>query len=214
MKIGVLIPTHDTHPAMFTYDLAQLASWTANYMPEGSQFGITMVSGTYTHTARMQLMEHALAEGLDYALWLDSDMRFPPELFAVLLQHDVAMVGINYSTREVGGHPVAIERIEEGKYLSPAVLSEDTPLAEVEALGFGAVLMRMADFQGLKGVSRPWFAQEWRPQDGDFLGEDVYFCRLVREQLGVRIFVDQELSLYCSHIGSMEYRLQHLEALS
>ncbi len=209
MKIGILIPSHEHNPAMFTYNLAQLCAFTAGFMPEGTELGVTMVTGTYTHTARTDLMQHALDEGLDYALWLDSDMTFPRESLVLLMQHQLPMVGINYSTREVGGHPVAIETIRPGKYLHTG--AEDEGLVEVEGIGFGMVLMRMRDFQGLKDLEGPMFAQEWIEEDGDFMGEDIFFSRLVREQLGHRIFVDQDLSKECGHVGQMTYRLQHLE---
>ena len=211
MKIGILIPSHENVPAMFAYNLAQLTAFTAGVMPEDTELGVTMVTGTYTHTARVQLMEHALADGLDYALWLDSDMTFPRESLALLMQHKLPMVGINYSTREIGGHPVAVETVRPGKFLNTD--SSSTGLAEVEGMGFGMVLMRMADFTGLKDVPQPWFAQKWLTEERQFMGEDIVFCEMVREKLGHRLFVDQDLSQGCGHIGQFEFGLHHLEAI-
>jgi len=213
LKVLILIPSHENVPFMFAYHLAQLTSFTAGFMPEGTTFGITGVTGTYTHTARSQLMDMALADpDLDYVLWLDSDMTFPKESLVLLMQHNLPMVGINYSTREVGGHPVAIKQIgPPGVYLRTDEGTEG--LEEVEGVGFGMVLMRMRDFRGLADVPRPWFAQEYIPAEDQFMGEDIFFSRLVREQLGHRIFVDHDLSKECGHVGQMTYRLQHLTAL-
>lgn len=210
MKIGIFIPSHENVPFMFAYHLAQMCAFTASVMPEDTTFGITGVTGTYTHSARTQLMEMALAdEELDYALWLDSDMTFPKESLLILLQHQVPMVGANYSTREVGGHPVAIKRIgPPGEYLETTEESEG--LEDVEGIGFGMVLMRMRDFRPLVNEAKPWFHQEWVEEEQNWIGEDIYFCKLAREKLGVRIFVDHDLSKEIGHVGQITYRLQHL----
>lgn len=213
MKIGIFTPSHENVPFMFTYHLAQMCLFSAGVMPEDTTIGVVGVTGTYTHSARSQLMELALAdEELDYALWLDTDMTFPKESLLILLGHQLPMVGVNYSTREVGGHPVAVKRIgPPGEYLHTGRDSEG--LEEVEGIGFGMVLLRMRDFRGLADVPKPWFHQEWVPEQQDWLGEDIYFSKLVREQLGHRIFVDHDLSNEIGHVGQMTYRLQHLESL-
>lgn len=213
MKIVIMIPSHENVPFMFAYHLAQMCAFTAGVMPEETTFGVVGVTGTYTHSARKQLMELAMADPeIDYVLWLDSDMTFPKESLLILLQHQLPMVGVNYSTREVGGHPVAIKQIgPPGVYLQTTEDSEG--LEEVEGIGFGMVLMRMRDFRALADVPQPWFHQEWRPELQNWIGEDIYFSRLVREELGIRIFVDHDLSKEIGHVGSMTYRLQHLAVL-
>lgn len=212
MKIGVLIPSHDTVPFDFAHSLAQMAAFTASVMPEDTELGIIGLTGTYTHDARTQLMEHALADELDYALWVDSDMTFPAESLVQLLQHQVPMVGINYSTREPDGDYVAIKRVgPPGEKL--ITNSESEGLEEVEGVGFGMVLMRLRDFRGLEDIPAPWFFQKWLQDEQQFMGEDIVFCQTARDALGVRIFVDHDLSQVCGHVGTMTYRLQHLEAI-
>jgi len=213
MKITIAVPGHDSVPFQFAYHLAQMCAFTAGFMPEGTTFGVLGVTGTYTHSARKQLMELAVADPeLDYMLWLDSDMTFPKESLVLLMQHQLPMVGINYSTCEVGGHPVATKQIgPPGIYLATDDDSEG--LEEVEGIGFGMVLLRMRDFRALADIPQPWFHQEWREEDQNWTGEDIYFSKLVREQLGHRVFVDHDLSKECGHVGQMTYRLQHLAAM-
>src|SRR5687768_2204965 len=49
--------------------------------------------------ARNVLARDALQRGCDWLLWIDSDMRFPPDTLARLLAHGEAMVGADYPRR-------------------------------------------------------------------------------------------------------------------
>ena len=200
--ITVLIPTHDNVPAQFMYDAMQLCSYTVAKMPQDTNFGTCMVTGTYIHSARQELMEYALGGESDYVLWLDSDMAFPKESLIWLLQHKLPMVGINYVKREVPTSFVALKKVP-GERLITSPDSEG--LEEVEAVGFGMVLMRTADFMDLPR-GEPWFQQKWLPDLGQWMGEDTYFCEMVRRELGIRIMVDHDLSHLCAHIGQFQYR--------
>ena len=211
MKIGILIPSYENVPALFAYNLAQLTAFTAGVMPEDTELGVTMVTSADMHAARADLMTHALEDGLDYALWVNADMTFPREALALLLSHKLPMVGVNYSTREIGGHPVAMKTTRPGEFL--VTDSNSSGLAEVEGMGFGMVLMRMGDFTGLKDIPQPWFSHKWLDDERQFMSEDIVFCEMVREKLGHRLFIDQDLSQGCGHIGQFEFGLHHLEAI-
>jgi hypothetical protein len=217
MKINIVVPTHDQVPAMFAYDLAQLVAYTVAVMPEDTAIGVTFLPGTYIHTARQELMQHCLANGDDYVLWLDSDMRFPKETFAHLIQHKVPIVGINYAKRRLPPDTVAIKTLglvgsgdkPERLYPDP----EETGLVEVDAVGFGVLLMRMDDFRDIPPLSEgAWFDQRYIPETDQWIGEDVSFCIMLREKMGMKILVDQDLSYACAHIGQFEYTLGHVEA--
>lgn len=215
MKINVFVPTHDMVPAMFAYDLGQLMAYTTNNMPNTTALGLTFLPGTYIHKARQELMLHALENGDDYVLWLDSDMRFPKETLHALLQHKVTMVGANYAKRSLPTEPVAIKHIGDGvnpaERLHQTPFDEDMPaegLVEVESIGFGALLMRVDKFRALPPLTEgPWFDQWYKADSDEWYGEDVNFCRLIRKKLGIKIFVDRDLSRVMGHIGQFEYML-------
>ena len=212
MKINIFVPTHDTLPAMFAYDLGQLMAYTTWAMPKDTEIGLVFATGTYIHTARQELMIHALAAKDDYVLWLDSDMRFPRETLAHLIQHNVTMVGANYSKRTLPPEPVAIKRIDdEPELLQQTEFQEDMELeglTEVEAIGFGVLLMRMKKFHALPPLTEgAWFDQHYDAENNEWYGEDVSFCKLIRKKLGIKIFVDQDFSRIIGHIGQYTYTL-------
>ncbi len=218
-RINIVVPTHDMTPAMFAYDLGQLMAFTTMNMPEDTSIGLSFLPGTYIHTARQDLMLHCLEEGDDYVLWLDSDMRFPKETLVALLQHKVTMVGANYAKRSLPTGPVAMSVIGTAEN-GGAVPLQQTPLdedmlaeglVEVEAIGFGALLMNMEKFHSLPPLTEgPWFDQHYDPATGEWTGEDVSFCKLIREKLDIKIFVDRDLSRVIGHIGQFTYRLDNV----
>ena len=216
-RVTICIPTHNMVPYQFASSLAAMVGYTIYTF--GGKIDITTnwVVGTYVHKARQQLVEEAYETGTNYMLWLDSDHHFPMDLLVRLLAHDKEMVGINYSTRGVPPRYVAIERIstdhqddELGGKIK-ATRAEDTGIEEVEALGFGAVLMKAVILPTLP-KDKPWFFFKWDVKSGRHVGEDVWFCRLVRKA-GWKIYVDHDLSKECTHIGDMAYRLEHVWAM-
>ena len=217
MKVAVAIPSHDNVPFLFAYDLASLIAYTVATLPDDVEFGVLAVSGTYVHAARQELAEAVLKDGVDWVLWLDADMRFPRDAFVRLMQHRVPFVGINYSQRGLPPDYVAIKRAYADDAGEPSkklvTTSESTGLEEVDAIGFGVTLMHRSVLESLppvKELGQPWFFFEWMPEIQQQRGEDVRFCRLVREA-GGKVLVDHDLSLDCAHIGQFEYRLQHIE---
>ncbi len=216
IKVMVACPCQSDVKAYFAYDLAQMMSYTsARYSSRGviEQLGLALQVGTYVHKARMALAHAALSKGADYILFLDSDMRFPPDTLARLLARNLPMVGCNYVSRQypiryIGVETVAdIETGEDGVQLK--TLPSDEGVAECEALGFGVMLIRREVFEALPDPKeQPWWWYEWLPKQGKQIGEDVYFCRLVREA-GISVHVDHDLSKQIKHIGDELFSLEH-----
>jgi hypothetical protein len=216
-NILVCIPSHETIPALFAYDLCQMMNLTLSVMPSemGHDLGLAMNIGTYIHKSRTELLEQALASGASHILWLDSDMRFPPDALLRLLRHQKPVVGINYSKRRFPPEFVAIKRVPDPEALDDfgeflLTNEESTGLAEVDAVGFGMVLMETEGMEALPDPRHePWFTYK-QTKAGQTIGEDVYFCKyMLQERLKHRILVDQDLSWECAHIGSFQYRCSH-----
>ncbi len=215
-RVVISIPTHEMVPAVFMYDLARLFGYTTACLGPHDSLGMNMVLGTYVHSARMDLAVAALQQDATHILWVDSDMRFPKEALLRLLEHQKPVVGINYSTRTIPPTYVAIKRVARGPedlggYL--ATTEESTGLEQVEAIGLGLCLMDIEVLVSLGDpVKRPWFGHEWREDIKQWVGEDVFFSQRIREA-GYEIFVDHDLSKKCAHLGSLAYRLAHVEEI-
>lgn len=211
-RIAVALPTHDMVPAKFMFDLANMVAFSTAKFQHGEEFGLNMIAGTYVHAARQKLLALLIAQGVTHVLWVDTDMSFPRDALLRLLNHRKDVVGINYAKREAPPEYVAFKHVDiaGGNSTKLATLPESTGLEKVDALGFGMVLMRTEPLLDLPDPRKePWFFFEYLP-GGRTVGEDVFFCRILRERLGLDIYVDHDLSKECSHIGQFPYRLEHV----
>lgn len=224
-KIAIALPTHDYAPMGFSFDLACLVRDTGSAIHDmirtaeeaGREcqisFGIEMSAGTYVHSARQELIEDLLGKGVTHILWLDTDMRFPSDALVRLMNHDLPMVGINYAKRKVPSDFVAIKCVGWGPDdRSEKLITHEysTGLEEVEAIGFGMVLMQTSALANMPDPKKePWFWFKWMEDKQQQAGEDVWFCKLFRDS-GQRIFVDHDLSKECGHIGQFTYKLDHV----
>lgn len=196
MRLAIGGPTRDLVPASFAVDVAQLYAKTQTRGP-WSTVTIGFVAATYIHMGREWFLESAIKQGASHVLWLDTDMSFPPETAILLAGHDRPIVGCNYPVRTGSGLCTA-QRADGTR-----VETHDgsTGLEEVDAIGFGVVLMR-TDL--VAGLARPWFRHGQNARGGD-VGEDIMFCRAVRAA-GHAIVIDHDLSKEIGHIGQHTYR--------
>jgi len=221
INVMVAIPCMSEVAAYFAYDLAQLMAYTNRHFVKNGVIdwlGMGMVQATYVHSARQELAGQALANDCDYVLFLDSDMRFPQDALVKLLQHQEAIVGVNYVKRNWPPKYVAIKELGDiatggaGKLLGTR--ADSTGLEECDAIGFGVTLIRRDVLLSLPDPREngPWWWYTWQPEAGSQIGEDVYFCNLAREA-GYKVYVDHDLSKQVKHIGQEQFGLEHAWAI-
>lgn len=177
-------PTREAVHGGTAYDLVYLMRATPS-----AQFSIAF--GTLLSNLRAQLAQAALRLNADHLLFIDSDMRFPPDTLDRLLARDCAIVGANCTSR-TQNRPTA------RRGASSVSSAGKTGIEAVDVLGFGVTLINTQVFRVL---TEPWFAMPW---DGTkHVGEDVYFCREARAA-GFKIMVDHDLSHGVRHVGAIE----------
>lgn len=212
-NISVVVPSGTEVKAYFAFDLANMMIYTAeNYLKPGnlSKLNLAFQVATYIHSARQILADASLNIGSHYTLFIDSDMRFPPDALIKLLLHGKPMVGINACTRSIPPRFTAIKAVTGPNGEAGTILRtepDSTGLEAVEGIGFGMVLIRQDVFLALPPPTElPWFWFDWiKGHEGNTqVGEDVHFCKLVREA-GFEILVDHDLSKKIKHIGNMEF---------
>lgn len=184
MRILIAIPCGDTLDVNFVDSLLRLKK------PEGTE--IKLFPGSLVYEARNNLGK--LGTEYDYVLWLDSDMSFGADLLDRLLD-DIQgkdFVSGLYFGRRPPFRPCAFARcgfLTDGEktifdWERVGRLTDD--MMEVEAVGFGCVLMTGA---ALKDTFEK-FSLPFTPIMG--YGEDLAFCIRFRE-LGYRIWLDPKI---------------------
>lgn len=205
----ICVPTNQQVPFEFANDLALMLGKTAARQPMNGigRCGLLMYEGTLIAPQRNHLLDLALRGKFTHALFIDSDMRFPPNGLEYLASLDLDIVGANYSRRVQPLHFTAYKRIdrENKNHELLHTTVDDVHKEEVEGMGCGFM---MIDLSILKDIPRPWFSIPYFPEDDDFQAEDVTFCLKARAA-GYKVWVDHSLSQVVRHCGKMEYTTIH-----
>jgi GT2 family glycosyltransferase len=167
------------------------------------------MAGTLIFDQREGLVKAALAEGCTHVLFIDSDMRFPPDIISIMLSREVPIIGVNAVTRRkpIVGTALNLELTrddETGEIKKTRWMKIDSRgkkgCEQVTAVGFGATMIAKEVFEKIKN---PWFNVEWSTRG--IIGEDVYFCLKALDE-GIPVFVDHDLSMHIGHLGTSENR--------
>lgn len=154
--------------------------------------------GTYIHDLRNRAFRDAVETNADYLMFIDSDVTFPPEAIKKLLDSNKDVIGASYNMK---GLPL----ISTIKVLAPdgsiGIAEEKEVDPEpfiVYAVATGFMLIKMEKVRNMK------FAFDFGTNpDGTMIGEDVNFCRRVREELELDVWCDPTIQV--GHIGDYLY---------
>ncbi len=218
IRLAVLVPASRGY-WQFWRSLANAIAFSWAHGVKVYECGV--VAGQVVHWARDDLANQALEatspEGAyTHFLWLDDDHIFKPHMICQLARHmaghsEIDAISALYYARTGKPLPVVYvkDRSSDSKYQHFPLLGVPETLCEVDAVGFGAMLMKR---ELLVGMPRPMFR---------FVGcgEDIYFCTNAKEA-GFRIFLDGSLKI--GHIGEptiiddatfSRYETEHKEEL-
>lgn len=200
VKVMVAIPSTDIWPAQFGMALASMMFYLSQTsLARGLRHWVYLINrrSSMLCQGRESLLEEAIEAGCTHILWLDSDMTFPQDTLHQLFQHNRTFVGANYVRKMIPSAPVACA-LDGGLCFTDEHMLH---LEEVLHIGFGVALLRVTDIQD---IPAPHFNMQWDEKLACYSGEDIYFCKQLREQ-GIPIYVDHALSQQVGHIGSFSY---------
>ncbi len=189
-KVLIGIPCMDSVRTKTAFSLFNLKR------PEGTE--LMMKVGADVARNRNSIVEYALANDFTHILFIDSDMKFNPDTLEVMLANDVDICGVLYNQRALPlrANIMSLEE-KEVKGRHEVVKCEiQKGLTEVRWAGTGIMLIKSKVFKNIKA---PWFAFQY---EGEYVGEDVYFCRKAREA-GYKILIDAGVPV--RHVGEFEY---------
>lgn len=152
----------------------------------------------------------------DHLLFLDTDMKHPPDLAHRLVRHGLDMVTARYvmrrppfftvAMRKIGPKPNDYQAIEK---LEPVV----TGLMPIDAGGAGALLLSRALLATIrKRIGDDWFRYQVGPDGLRSVSEDMW-CYEQAKAAGFQPWLDADL--VCDHIAQFEvnptYHAQYAE---
>ena len=197
-RIFIGIPSSDNWNADFAISLINMQSHLFQHVPDGGcELYLSNYRSSLLQDSRQQLANHAVKKDATHLLFLDADMTFPYDTINRLLAHKLPMVCANYVKRVV---PATTNTI--GLDGCPVFSTPDkTGLEEVISAGFGVSLF---DVDIFRKMSKPYFDIVWMDNE-QIVGEDVFFFRKVKYELGHSLYIDHDLSHEVGHIGTFEY---------
>ena len=157
--------------------------------------------------ARNLLVQKFLDGKCNYLFWIDSDIRFEPDDFAKIYRLD-ADIGVGAASTRAEKR--LINMWKGGKRL--ASLEALSGPIEVDYAGTGFMAVKREVIEVLSQSCGAFMANDDRVpalymtpiHDGEFEGEDHFFCRIAREA-GFKIVLDP--SVRVGHVGQCEYKL-------
>lgn len=195
-SVSILVPTRDTVYSHFSYSLGNLIKTTTLM---GIEVHLFFDASTILINQRENLINQTIEVKSEWALWLDSDMMFPPTTLLRMLAHNQDIVACNYMKRSYPFKSVAF--MDTNDWESWVPLQSEDELLTVDAIGMGCVLMRTSVFEKL---NRPYFEYTYQPKTKDWGGEDFTLFKKLNK-LGHQVKVDMNLSNEIYHIGTYAY---------
>lgn len=195
-SVSILVPTRDTVYSHFSYSLGNLIKTTTLM---GIEVHLFFDASTILINQRENLINQAIEVKSEWALWLDSDMMFPPTTLLRMLAHNQDIVACNYMKRSYPFKSVAF--MDTNDWESWVPLQSEDELLTVDAIGMGCVLMRTSVFEKL---NRPYFEYTYQPKTKDWGGEDFTLFKKFNK-VGHQVKVDMNLSNEIYHIGTYAY---------
>lgn len=210
IHLCVCVPSHGQWVADFGKSLAIAFAHFPQVRVKGvrsQKLSLLTISGSMLPFERHELTRNALQAGATHILFLDSDMSFPADTFIRLLEHDVPVVAANCTTR---AKPV-VTTSASAKNGQKVLSKGKHGLEEVLHTGLAVFLVR-ADV--VKKLRPPLYMQEWIPHLKAHCGEDIYFCHKLREEAGVKVLVDHDLSVQVKHHGGCAFGHDDVEYIT
>ena len=210
-RVAICIPAYDSWKAEMGHDALRLAIYSAPHVDLTTAF----IRGQDTSEARNSLVagikQLPTDQKVDFLLWIDADMRFPPDSLVRLLNHNVPIVGADYRLRMPPFPRIGHWINPEKPFSDYLPIPDDAPQTGLDdnmaVLGFGLILTHMSVYDDKQWV-RPWFIRTWMPNaarednPSGFSTEDSIFCTMARA-CGFKIHCDLDLTQEVEHIGQM-----------
>ena len=195
-KILIAIPCMDMWPHQFGESLINLRKTTETHY--------AVKANSLIYDSRNNFAAHAIMNGYDRVLWLDSDMKFDSDLLtrlnADMDEHHLDFVSGIYFKRHRPMKPVVYKDLiyevsDDNTINAKAISYTDYPrdsLFEVKGAGFGAVLTKTSMLKAVWEKYGPPF------QPLIQMGEDLAFC-FKATSMGYKLWCDSRIK--AGHVG-------------
>lgn len=217
MKVLIGMPTANEVDAEFACaNLPGIVAYTIKHCPD-IDLKCMYKCGVRTDSNRNYILSEALKAGIDYILWLDTDMLYPLNIVEKLLEADKDVIGTIYYKRSAPYSPVVYKLSDNPNFPYRPI---DTPyipkgkVVEVDGLGFGGMMVKTSVYEAMGDDKWVSYGKNFHiPLElPDKESHDLMFCKLAK-QYGFKLYVHS--SIIAKHIGRIAVTerdyFEHLE---
>jgi hypothetical protein len=158
--------------------------------PHGDKFGDCKPVAE----ARNECVEFALEHDCKGIFFRDHDVLCPQESLGILMARDADVIGGLYVSKQIPPWPLTMR---DNQVVTDWKFGDVVPC---DSIGMGCTYIKTDVFRRMEG---PWFATLSSGIEGTTNArksntEDVYFCRRVRNELGIQPYIDTAVA--CVHV--------------
>ena len=189
ITLGIALPnTSDTYPSKFVDSFCAITKPAHLYLRPTANGPIDAVRNDLVLLALMHKCTH---------IWMtDTDQVYPQDVLMRMLEHDKDIIAAKVHRRKPPYDPI-LYRGTLDNYTNVADKEwMDGGLIEVDATGFGSVLIKMSVFES---IPKPWFVFDLYNYK-EPVGEDIGFYVKAKKE-GFRIWVD--CSIKIGHLSTL-----------
>lgn len=198
-RVAIAVPSADEVKADFAFSLATMVNHIhSEPIPGLEALGILNWRTTVLPDSRNILAQQSIEGGFTHILWIDSDMKFMPDMLHRLMHHRLPIVGINASMRKPPYKTTAMT----APGVNCVTNHDSTGIEKVQRMGLGVVLHTIDVLNAIK--KRPWFSFEYLKSKHIHRGEDYYFGLKV-QKAGFTLHIDHDVSKTVGHVGSFAH---------
>lgn len=186
-------------PSRGTVRIEFAASLVAQGMPSNFTRVLRVIPGLSVEEARNVAAREALEMDTEYLFFLDDDILAPNQTITRMVrilenEPEYDLVSAVYPLKSPEAEPAVYRDDRPGPYWGWTF----NEVFEIDSCGMGACMIRTS---ALKKISEPWFAwvETADGKDSAEVGEDIYFCRKLKEA-GGRLLADG--GILCGHIDT------------
>lgn len=201
--VYICLPNYGMVHIDFAISLIKLILYTRENRPD-IDIKICPCKGSRITSNRNRLAEEAMSKGATHIFFIDSDMLFEEDSLVRMLNHNVDIVCATTCKRgDDNGIPIgtAINKNSGEKSL---LVKSGQGLIEMSHVGSCFMLIKSDVF---KNIPLPAYYEPPEPSIGDAIGEDITFCKVVRNA-GYQIWMDFDISVKLGHIGEKVYSIK------
>jgi glycosyltransferase involved in cell wall biosynthesis len=212
LKLGVLLAHGFPVPAPFVIGYSHLlqtimtGAGNQTFPVQIDSAGVLFVQDFPIDFARNRVCKLFLDESQDdYLLFLDADMRHPPDLAHRLLAHREALVTARYVVRKPPFYSVAMRKTGDGPTDYKAIEKVEPHvegLVPIDAGGAGALLIHRDVLTTIRvRIGDDWFRYQDGPDGLRSRSEDMWFYEQAKAA-GFQPYLDADLN--CTHVANFE----------